>query len=84
MFQAEKMATIGTMADGLSHQINNRFHALGFIAGDALDTIQMNLKDLPDEKMKEVLVELERAFTRVQDNVVSRSEIVRRRVKVHT
>jgi len=76
LFQAEKMATIGTMADGLSHQINNRFHALGFIAGDALDTIQMNQKELSPDEMKEVLAELERAFVRVQDNVVQGGEIV--------
>jgi len=76
LFQAEKMATIGTMADGLSHQINNRFHALGFIAGDALDTIQMNQKDLSQEEMKEVMAELHRAFVRVQDNVVQGGEIV--------
>ncbi|NTU70008.1 GAF domain-containing protein, partial [bacterium] len=25
LFQAEKLATVGTMADGLSHQVNNRF-----------------------------------------------------------
>jgi len=76
LFQAEKMATIGTMADGLSHQINNRFHALGFIAGDAIDTIRMNQKELSQEKMKEVMAELERAFVRVQDNVVQGGEIV--------
>jgi len=76
LFQAEKMATIGTMADGLSHQINNRFHALGFIAGDAIDTIQMNQKELSQDKMKEVLKELERAFIRVQENVVQGGEIV--------
>jgi len=76
LFQAEKMATIGTMADGLSHQINNRFHALGFIAGDALDTIQMNKKELSEDKMKEVMTELERAFVRVQENVVQGGEIV--------
>ncbi len=76
LFQAEKMATIGTMADGLSHQINNRFHALGFIAGDALDTIHMNQKELTPDKMKEVMAELERAFVRVQENVVQGGEIV--------
>jgi two-component system NtrC family sensor kinase len=76
LFQAEKMATIGTMADGLSHQINNRFHALGFIAGDALDTIHLNQKEMPPDKMKEVMTELERAFARVQDNVVQGGEIV--------
>ncbi|MBF0571380.1 MAG: GAF domain-containing protein [Candidatus Omnitrophica bacterium] len=76
LFQAEKMATIGTMADGLSHQINNRFHALGFIAGDALDTIHMNQKELSADQAKEVLTELERAFVRVQENVVQGGEIV--------
>jgi len=77
LFQAEKMATIGTMADGLSHQINNRFHAMGFIAGDGLDTIQMNKnKELTPDKMKEVLTELERSLTRVQENVVQGGEIV--------
>jgi signal transduction histidine kinase/uncharacterized membrane protein YhdT len=76
LFQAEKMATIGTMADGLSHQINNRFHALGFIAGDALDTIHLNQKELTQDKMKEIMVELERAFVRVQDNVVQGGDIV--------
>jgi len=76
LFQAEKMATIGTMADGLSHQINNRFHALGFIAGDAIDTIKMNQKELSQEEMKVVLSELERSFVRVQENVVQGGEIV--------
>ena len=76
LFQAEKMATIGTMADGLSHQINNRFHALGFIAGDALDTIRLNQNELTPDKMKEVMTELERAFVRMQDNVVQGGEIV--------
>ena len=76
LFQAEKMATIGTMADGLSHQINNRFHALGFIAGDALDTIHLYQNDLTPEKMKEVMAELNRAFVRVQENVIQGGEIV--------
>lgn len=76
LFQAEKMATIGTMADGLSHQINNRFHAMGFIAGDALDTIKITKdKGIPDN-FKETFDDLERAFTRVQENVVQGGEIV--------
>ena len=76
LFQAEKMATIGTMADGLSHQINNRFHALGFIAGDALDTIHLNKDEPMSDKMKAVMTEFERAFVRVQENVVQGGEIV--------
>ncbi len=76
LFQAEKMATIGTMADGLSHQINNRFHALGFIAGDALDTVHLNQNEPMSDKMKEIMTEFERAFVRVQDNVMQGGEIV--------
>ncbi len=76
LFQAEKMATIGTMADGLSHQINNRFHALGFIAGDALDTIKLSQNELTSDKLKEIMGGLERAFVRVQENVTQGGEIV--------
>ena len=76
LFQAEKMATIGTMADGLSHQINNRFHALGFIAGDALDTIKLNKNIEMSDKIKEIIGDLERAFVRVQENVVQGGEVV--------
>ena len=76
LFQAEKMATIGIMADGLSHQINNRFHAMGFIAGDALDTINMNKNLEMSEKLKEIMNELERALIRVQENVTQGGEVV--------
>jgi signal transduction histidine kinase len=76
LFQAEKMATIGTMADGLSHQINNRLHALGFIAGDALDTIKIkNSASLPTD-MKEWVDDIENALKRIQENVKQGGEIV--------
>ena len=77
LFQAEKMATIGIMADGLSHQINNRLHALGFIAGDALDTIMMKKNAQMTDEMKEVMVDIEHALTRIQENVTQGGEIVR-------
>lgn len=76
LFKAEKMATIGTMADGLSHQINNRLHALGFIAGDALDTIKMKGNLPMSKQVKEMMVDIEYALTRIQDNVTQGGEIV--------
>lgn len=76
LFQAEKMATIGTMADGLSHQINNRLHALGFIAGDALDTIKLKISAESPADIKEVIKEIEKALVRIQDNVKQGGEIV--------
>ena len=79
--QAEKMATIGTMADGLSHQINNRFHALSLISGDSLDTI--NITDtsdfMPDQSA--LWGELKYAFERIQDNVLQGAEVVKGMLK---
>lgn len=76
LFKAEKMATIGTMADGLSHQINNRLHALGFIAGDALDTVRMKKNSPMSPEIQEVMVDIEHALVRIQENVVQGGEIV--------
>lgn len=77
LMKAEKMATIGTMADGLSHQINNRLHALGFIAGDALDTIKLKKDVFVSPEVKEVMIDLEHALHRIEDNVTQGGEIVR-------
>ncbi len=76
LFKAEKMATIGTMADGLSHQMNNRLHAMGFIAGDALDSIRLKKKDKISEAEQGLVDEVEHALTRIVDNVKQGGDIV--------
>ena len=76
LFKAEKMATIGTMADGLSHQINNRLHAMGFIAGDILDTIKLAQKKKLDKETLETLDEVADGLGRIQENVKHGGEIV--------
>jgi len=76
LLKAEKMATVGTMADGLSHQINNRLHAMGFIAGDAIDTIKLKKKGKLSADMKELLDEIEHSLKRIEDNVKRGGEIV--------
>jgi signal transduction histidine kinase len=76
LMKAEKMATIGIMADGLSHQINNRLHAMGFIAGDALDTLKIK-NNLPMSlEVKEVMLDMEHALNRIESNVQQGGEIV--------
>ncbi|MBL7198452.1 MAG: GAF domain-containing protein [Candidatus Omnitrophica bacterium] len=77
LFQAEKMATIGTMADGLSHQINNRFQALSLIAGDSLDIMQTIEDSKISSKVKDSLSQLKHAFERIQANVIQGGEIVK-------
>lgn len=37
IFNAEKLATLGAMASGLSHQLNNRLQEFSVIAGDLID-----------------------------------------------
>ncbi len=74
--QAEKMATIGTMADGLSHQINNRLHALSMIAGDTLDTLKLTNTENCPEEYKKVFAEVKYALERIQTNVMQGREVV--------
>lgn len=76
LMKAEKMATIGTMADGLSHQINNRLHAMGFIASDALDTIKLQPRAALPPETKKVYEEMEVSLGKIQENVKRGGEIV--------
>ncbi|MBF0533347.1 MAG: GAF domain-containing protein, partial [Candidatus Omnitrophica bacterium] len=76
LFKAEKMATIGTMADGLSHQINNRLHAIGFIASDCLDTIRLKLAQGQNDYVTGICQEIDQALARIIDNVKRGGEIV--------
>jgi signal transduction histidine kinase len=75
--QAEKMATIGTMADGLSHQINNRFYALSLIAGDTIDTLKITDTSNCTTEIKEMLKQINHALERIQVNVNQGGEVVR-------
>ncbi|MFC1755725.1 ATP-binding protein, partial [Thermoproteota archaeon] len=77
LFQAEKMATIGTMADGLSHQINNRFQALSLIAGDSLDILRTTDMSNSSPEVKESFRSLQHAFDRIQANVMQGGEVVK-------
>ncbi|TAN62328.1 GAF domain-containing protein, partial [bacterium] len=79
--QAEKMATIGTMADGLSHQINNRFHALSLIAGDTLDTINLADTGQYAPEQKGLLGQVRHGLERILANVVQGGEVVKGMLK---
>jgi len=75
--QAEKMATIGTMADGLSHQINNRLYALSLIAGDTIDTIKLTDTSKCTPEVREMIGHINHALERIQANVMQGGEVVR-------
>lgn len=75
--QAEKMATIGTMADGLSHQINNRLYALSLIAGDTIDTIKTTDTSQCTDEIKEMVKQISHSLERIQANVMQGGEVVK-------
>jgi signal transduction histidine kinase len=75
--QAEKMATVGTMADGLSHQINNRFYALSLIAGDSIDTIKMTDTANCSPEIQDMIKQISAALERIQNNVMQGGEVVK-------
>ncbi len=75
--QAEKMATVGTMADGLSHQINNRFHALSLITGDTIDTIKLTDTSKCTPEVKEMVDQINHALQRIKENVKQGGEVVK-------
>ncbi|MBU4346169.1 MAG: GAF domain-containing protein [Candidatus Omnitrophica bacterium] len=75
--QAEKMATIGTMADGLSHQINNRFNALSLIAADTIDTVKTTDTSKCTPEVKEMIAQINRALERIQSNVLQGGQVVK-------
>lgn len=75
--QAEKMATVGTMADGMSHQINNRFYALSLIAGDTIDTIKLMDTSKCTPEVKEIIDSVRYALERINDNVIQGGQIVK-------
>lgn len=74
--QAEKMATVGTMADGLSHQINNRFYALSLISGDLMDTIKLTDFSACSQEIQEVIRQMNSGLERIQTNVIQGGEVV--------
>jgi two-component system NtrC family sensor kinase len=77
LFQAEKLATIGTMADGLSHQINNRFHALSLISGDSLDVLKnIDFSNCRDD-IKRAINDVRAGLERIQANVLQGGEVVK-------
>lgn len=79
LFQAEKIASLGKMASGMSHQINNRFHVLSSIAGHLLYNVLPKFKkDSATTEDKQKLVnEIENSLVKIETNAIRGGEIVK-------
>jgi len=77
LFHSSKMASLGTLASGMSHQINNRFNALTMIAGATLDRLRRLDRKKFSKKEIEALEKTIHALERVEVNSIQGSEVVK-------
>lgn len=78
VFNAEKLATLGAMASGLSHQLNNRLQAFAAISADLIDAADFMLKgnDLPEAVVREMNY-MQNGLKGIEDNVEHSAQIIR-------
>ncbi len=78
LFQTAKMASLGHMAGGMSHQINNRFHVLTILAG----TLKSVMKDMDPatigkEQLKQLWEKTMETLGKLEDNALRGGDIVK-------
>jgi signal transduction histidine kinase len=76
LFSAERMASMGTMAGGMTHQINNRFHAIALVTSDTRDTLKFIDTNSCPQEVKDYLGEISHALLRIQENAKHGGKIV--------
>jgi len=82
LFQTAKMASLGHMAGGMSHQINNRFHVLTILAG----TLRSVMKDsdpttMDKAKLTELWGKAVETLSKLEDNAFRGGDIVKTLLK---
>ncbi|HEC68685.1 MAG TPA: GAF domain-containing protein [Candidatus Omnitrophica bacterium] len=79
IFRADKLATVGAMAEGVSHQMNNRLQVFAAIAGDLKDLVASTLKNNPnlEGKLKEDLQYCLKSLEKMEKNVTHSAQIIR-------
>ena len=78
LFQTAKMASLGHMAGGMSHQINNRFHVLSILSGTLRSVMRdLNPMVLEREKIKDLWDKTLETLAKLEDNALRGGEIVK-------
>ncbi|RKY35216.1 MAG: hypothetical protein DRP69_02310 [Candidatus Duberdicusella sinuisediminis] len=79
IFRADKLATVGAMAEGVSHQMNNRLQVFAAIAGDLKDLVASTLKNNPnlEGKLKEDLQYCLKSLEKMEKNVTHSAQVIR-------
>lgn len=77
LFSRERMASLGTMAGGMTHQINNRFNAISMATSDTIDTLKfIDLEKATKEELKDHLNQIAHALNRIQENALRGGKLV--------
>jgi len=77
LFQTAKMATLGQMAGGMSHQINNRFYVLTILAGTMKAALAAAGWDGVGPELKELVEKSKVTFQKIEDNAIRGGDIVK-------
>lgn len=76
LFATERMASLGTMAGGMTHQINNRFHVIALAASDAIDTLKLMSIDNCSSDVQDSLKSIQHALEAITKNTEHGGKIV--------
>lgn len=82
LFQTAKMASLGHMAGGMSHQINNRFHVLTILAGTLKSVLkEVDPTTVDKEKLTQFWYKTLETLTKVEENALRGGDIVKTLLK---
>jgi signal transduction histidine kinase len=76
LFATERMASMGAMAGGMSHQINNRFHSIMLATSNTIDSQNFINSDGCSAEIKEYLGQVKYALGRIEENAKHGGKIV--------
>jgi len=77
IFHADKLATVGAMADGVAHQINNRLQAFLAISGDMGDVVDHIDRNNMSEPALNDLEYCKYCIDKIENNVKHASQIIK-------
>ncbi|MBQ3834155.1 MAG: GAF domain-containing protein [Elusimicrobia bacterium] len=80
LFEAEKLASIGGMADGMAHQIRNRLNSFNLAA----ETLSFDIEDLSaaskelveQDKVKDIITDMSTILSSIKSNVTKTNTIL--------
>jgi signal transduction histidine kinase len=78
LYQAQKMVDLGRMAGAMSHQVNNRFHALTLLGGVLRDYLKnIDPTTIPKDELMTLWTKILDTLTKVENNALQGGDIVK-------